>query len=81
MDVLSDSGNKFFLLPRSTRWLSLATFLQVLVYSADVFAHPELFDTSNFGGAPPEKVFQSDPFTMQWGQNWGIPLYHWENVS
>lgn len=49
--------------------------------SADVFAHPELFDTSNFGGAPPEKVFQSDPFTMQWGQNWGIPLYHWEKMS
>ena len=49
--------------------------------SADVFSAPELFDLTNFGGAPPEKVFRADPFTMQWGQNWGIPLYHWEKMS
>ncbi|MDK3161945.1 4-alpha-glucanotransferase [Kamptonema cortianum] len=30
------------------------------------------------GGAPPESFFKGDPFTEQWGQNWGIPLYHWE---
>lgn len=50
----------------------------VHIASADVFGKPELFDTQQFGGAPPEKVFQSDPFTMQWGQNWGIPLYKWD---
>lgn len=49
--------------------------------SADVFSAPELFDLTTFGGAPPEKVFQADPFTMQWGQNWGIPLYRWEKMS
>ncbi len=49
--------------------------------SADVFSNPELFDITSFGGAPPEKVFQADPFTTQWGQNWGIPLYRWEKMS
>lgn len=49
--------------------------------SADVFANPELFDVTTFGGAPPEKVFCADPFTMQWGQNWGIPLYRWEKMA
>ncbi|MCX6958151.1 MAG: 4-alpha-glucanotransferase [Verrucomicrobiae bacterium] len=49
--------------------------------SADVFSAPELFDLTTFGGAPPEKVFRADPFTMQWGQNWGIPLYRWEKMS
>ena len=49
--------------------------------SADVFSAPELFDTKKFGGAPPEKVFQADPFTMQWGQNWGIPLYRWDQMA
>lgn len=48
---------------------------------ADVFSAPELFDTEKFGGAPPEKVFQADLFTMQWGQNWGIPLYRWEQMA
>jgi len=49
--------------------------------SADVFSYPELFDVTTFGGAPPEKVFRADPFTMQWGQNWGIPLYHWKRME
>lgn len=49
--------------------------------SADIFSHPELFDSSTFGGAPPEKVFRADPFTMQWGQNWGIPLYNWKKME
>jgi len=49
--------------------------------SADVFSYPELFDVTTFGGAPPEKVFHADPFTMQWGQNWGIPLYRWEKMK
>lgn len=48
---------------------------------ADVFSKPALFDLHSFGGAPPEKVFSADPFTKKWGQNWGIPLYHWKTMS
>ncbi len=46
-------------------------------YSADVWAHPDLFDLNWSGGAPPERFFQADDFTAIWGQNWGIPLYNW----
>lgn len=46
--------------------------------SADVYCQPQLFDLEWSGGAPPEKVFASDPFTERWGQNWGIPLYRWD---
>ncbi|HEY9790546.1 MAG TPA: 4-alpha-glucanotransferase [Candidatus Obscuribacterales bacterium] len=47
-------------------------------YSADVWANQKLFDLDWSGGAPPEKFFQSDPFTAKWGQNWGLPLYRWD---
>jgi 4-alpha-glucanotransferase len=50
----------------------------VSYYSADVWAQPEVFDHKWCGGCPPERVFATDPFTYKWGQNWGIPLYHWE---
>lgn len=50
----------------------------VSYYSADVFSAPGLFDLGWSGGAPPERVFQSDPFTVKWGQNWGVPVYRWE---
>jgi len=50
----------------------------VSYYSADVFCNPEIFNLRWSGGAPPEKVFKSDPFTEKWGQNWGVPLYRWE---
>lgn len=53
----------------------------VHIAGADVFSKQELFDTHSFGGAPPEKVFSSDAFTAKWGQNWGIPLYKWEEMS
>lgn len=53
----------------------------VSIYSADVWAEPTLFDLTRSCGAPPEKVFQGDPFTMQWGQNWGFPLYNWQAMS
>lgn len=52
----------------------------VSYYSSDVFSNPEIFDLAWSGGAPPEKVFKSDPFTEKWGQNWGIPLYHWDKM-
>lgn len=49
-------------------------------HSADVWAHPELFDLKWRGGAPPEPLFQHDLFTARWGQNWGIPLYQWDRM-
>jgi 4-alpha-glucanotransferase len=42
--------------------------------SADVFFHPELFDTNLSAGAPP------DPFSDD-GQNWGFPLFNWEKMK
>jgi len=48
---------------------------------ADIFASPEEFDSTRSCGAPPEKVFNSDPFTKQWGQNWGFPLYRWDLMA
>lgn len=53
----------------------------VSLFSADVWRAPELFDLEHSCGAPPEKVFKADPFTEQWGQNWGFPLYHWERMA
>ncbi len=53
----------------------------VSIYSADVWESPEDFDLGRSCGAPPEKVFKSDPFTEQWGQNWGFPLYHWDHMA
>ncbi len=50
----------------------------VSYYGADIFSTPEIFDFHWSGGAPPEKVFKSDPFTEKWGQNWGVPMYRWE---
>lgn len=50
----------------------------VSYYSADVFARPEDFALDWSGGAPPEPYFKDDEFTQKWGQNWGIPLYHWD---
>jgi 4-alpha-glucanotransferase len=53
----------------------------VSIYSTDVWRDPEIFDLARSSGAPPEKVFKSDPFTEKWGQNWGFPLYHWEIMA
>lgn len=53
----------------------------VSIYSCDVWSQPDLFDLVRSSGAPPEKVFKSDPFTEQWGQNWGFPLYHWDRMA
>jgi len=46
-------------------------------YSADVWAHPDLFDLKWSCGAPPETYFQGDLFVQKWGQNWGMPYYKW----
>lgn len=42
--------------------------------SADVWAHPNLFDLSLRAGAPPDAT-NSD------GQNWGFPIYRWDNLA
>src|SRR5437667_5257870 len=47
-------------------------------YSADVFARPDEFAHDWCGGAPPESHFKDDQFTQKWGQNWGIPIFHWD---
>jgi 4-alpha-glucanotransferase len=46
--------------------------------SADTWANRDIFDLDWSGGAPPEKTFKVDAFTEKWGQNWGIPNYHWD---
>jgi 4-alpha-glucanotransferase len=52
----------------------------VSYHSADVFARPDEFVLDWAGGAPPEPYFKEDKFTQKWGQNWGIPLYHWDRM-
>jgi len=49
--------------------------------SADVFFEPQWFQEGWYGGAPPETVFKDDAFTSKWGQNWGVPLYNWEELK
>jgi 4-alpha-glucanotransferase len=46
--------------------------------SADAFFERRWFDLDWSGGAPPERVFKDDAFAVQWGQNWGLPLYRWD---
>jgi 4-alpha-glucanotransferase len=52
----------------------------VSYYSADVWSEPEIFDHRWSGGAPPEPLFKDDAFTQKWGQNWGVPLYDWDEL-
>ena len=52
----------------------------VSYHSADVFARLDEFVPDWAGGAPPEPYFKDDEFTQKWGQNWGIPLYHWDRM-
>ena len=49
-------------------------------YSSDVWGNRAIFDLTWSGGCPPEKVFKVDPFTEKWGQNWGMPLYRWDEM-
>ncbi len=49
-------------------------------HSADVWAQRAFFDLDWSGGAPPERTFKVDAFTVKWGQNWGVPLYRWEEL-
>ncbi len=42
--------------------------------SADAWQFPEFFDTTLTGGAPPD-------YYNKEGQNWGFPIYHWDNFK
>ncbi|MEI6675117.1 MAG: 4-alpha-glucanotransferase [Verrucomicrobiota bacterium] len=50
-------------------------------HSCDVFFGRESFYLDWCGGSPPESMFGHDRFLQQWGQNWGIPLYRWEEMA
>ncbi len=52
----------------------------VSYYSADVFTRPNEFALDWCGGAPPETHFKDDRFTQKWGQNWGIPIFRWDEM-
>ncbi|MCW1925155.1 4-alpha-glucanotransferase [Luteolibacter arcticus] len=47
--------------------------------SADVWANPSLFDTDWSLGTRPLAHFDTTQDARQWGQNWGLPAYRWEN--
>lgn len=49
-------------------------------HSCDVFFQRDLFHLDWFGGSPAESMFHHDPFLQQWGQNWGVPLYRWDEM-
>jgi 4-alpha-glucanotransferase len=53
----------------------------VSYYSADVFSKRDQFVLDWCGGAPPETHFKDDKFTQKWGQNWGIPIFHWNEMQ
>ncbi len=47
--------------------------------SADVWAHPCLFDLDWNMGTRPLGHFETTKDAEPWGQNWGFPGYRWEN--
>lgn len=47
--------------------------------SADVWANPELFDLDWNMGSRPLTHFDTSKDAQRWGQNWGLPVYRWEN--
>ncbi|HRE82125.1 MAG TPA: 4-alpha-glucanotransferase [Opitutaceae bacterium] len=47
--------------------------------SADTWAEPELFDFEWHVGTRPISYFDTNKDSERWGQNWGLPAYHWEN--
>jgi 4-alpha-glucanotransferase len=48
--------------------------------SADVWSQRANFDLNWSAGAPPEKLFRTNAFARKWGQNWGTPLYRWNEM-
>jgi len=50
-------------------------------HSSDAFFGRDSFHLDWWGGSPPESMFVHDRFLQQWGQNWGIPLYRWDEME
>ena len=50
-------------------------------HSSDAFFARDSFYLDWWGGSPPESMFVHDRFLQQWGQNWGIPLYRWDEME
>lgn len=48
-------------------------------HSCDVFFHRTDFHLDWCGGTPPEGI--GSAFINRWGQNWGIPLYRWDEME
>jgi 4-alpha-glucanotransferase len=47
--------------------------------SADVWSQPQLFDLEWNMGTRPLAYFDTNKDSERWGQNWGLPVYRWEN--
>jgi 4-alpha-glucanotransferase len=47
--------------------------------SADVWSQPQLFDLDWNMGTRPLAYFDTNKDSERWGQNWGLPVYRWEN--
>ena len=60
-------------------WLMGEMSFGVSRCSADVWAHPELFDLDWNMGTRPIVYFDTNKDSERWGQNWGLPVYRWEN--
>jgi 4-alpha-glucanotransferase len=50
-------------------------------HSSDAFFGRDSFHLDWWGGSPPESMFLHDEFLQRWGQNWGIPLYRWDEME
>ncbi len=50
-------------------------------HSCDAFFGRDSFHLDWCGGSPPEGLFGHDLFLQRWGQNWGIPLYRWDEMQ
>jgi len=47
--------------------------------SSDVWGNPDLFDLDWNMGSHPLVHFDTSKDAEQWGQNWGLPAYRWDN--
>lgn len=76
------------------QWLALRTHAEqqgvklmgdmpigISYHSCDVFFQPDEFHHEWCGGTPPEGMGEQGSFLHQWGQNWGIPLYRWDQMA
>lgn len=60
-------------------WLMGEMSFGVSRCSVDVWANPQLFDLDWNMGTRPIVYFDTNKDSERWGQNWGLPVYRWEN--